>query len=458
VTEGARKQGRDSGGMSQRTSTWLAWSVFALSLVLTALGLLFLALNRSHPGAPIYEFAFQGTVMVAACSSVGVLIASRRPAHPIGWLFSALGLSSGVQLFCGEYAIYALVVERGALLPGGRVAVWITCWLWVSTNVLVAFVALLFPNGKLPSPRWRAFGWLNGVMAVAGSIAAALLPGPSPFIAAIDNPFGVEGLRDIKDLIDGSLEALSYGVLGVAGLVALYVRYRRALGAERQQIKWLAYAGTVLLTGTILSYAGPDSLSGSWFRQVGFALWVIGFGSLPVAIGIAIFKYRLYEIDLIINRTLVYGSLTALLAAVYFGGIVVLQRVFVALTGEQSTLAVVASTLLIATLFNPLRRRVQAFVDRRFYRSKYDARKTLEAFSSKLRDETDLDALSDELVGVVRETMQPAHISLWLRPDTASKEDDASRLTEGVSTQGAQQRVWQAARTSLSTVRTDTTT
>jgi hypothetical protein len=412
--------------MSRSVAVWLAWSVFALSLVLTALGLLFLALNRSHPGGPTYEFAFQGTVMVAACSSVGVLIASRRPAHPIGWLFSALGLSSGVQLFCGEYAIYALAVERGALLPGGQVSVWITCWMWVPTNVLVGFVALLFPNGKLPSPRWRAIGWLNGFMAVAGSLAAAFLPGPSPFIAAIDNPFGVEGLRDIKDLIDGSLEALSYGVLGVAGLVSIYVRYRRGLGAERQQIKWLAYAGTVLLTGTILSYAGPESLSGSWLRQVGFALQVIGLVGLPVAIGIAIFKYRLYEIDLIINRTLVYGSLTATLVALYFGGTVLLQRFFVALTGEKSTLVVVASTLVIAALFNPLRRRIQAFIDRRFYRSKYDAAKTLETFSAKLKDETDLDSLSEDLVGVVTETMQPAYVSLWLRPDTPPKGDQAN--------------------------------
>jgi hypothetical protein len=420
VAEGTREQGRRAGRISGRTASWLAWSVCALSLVLAALGLLFLALNRSHPGGPTYELAFQGTVIVAAWSSVGVLIASRRPAHPIGWLFSALGLSSGVQLFCGEYAIYALVVERGAL-PGGQVSVWITCWLWVQTNVLVAFMTLLFPDGKLPSPRWRAIVWLNGVMAVAGSFTAAFLPGPSPFIEAIDNPFGVEGLKDVKNLVDGVLEALSYGVLGVAGLAALYVRFRRGLGAERQQIKWLAYAGTVLLTGTILLYAGPESLSGSWFRQVGFALQVIGLVGLPVAIGIAIFKYRLFEIDLLINRTFVYGTLTATLVALYFGGTVLLQRIFVALTGEKSTLAVVASTLLIAALFNPLRRRIQSFIDRRFYRRKYDAAKTLEAFSAKLRDETNLDALSDDLVGVVRETMQPAHASLWLRPKRASE-------------------------------------
>jgi hypothetical protein len=258
-------------------------------------------------------------------------------------------------------------------------------------------------------------------MVVVGSVAAAFLPGPSPWIVTIDNPFGVEGLKDIKNLVDGSLEALSYGVLGVAGVISLYVRFRGVGQVEREQIKWLAYAGAVLLTGSVLLYAGPDSLSETWFRQVGFALWMIGFVGVPVAIGIAIFKYRLYDIDTVINRTLVYGSLTATLVALYFGGIVVLQRVFVLLTGQQSTLAVVASTLLIAALFTPLRHRIQGFIDRRFYRSKYDARKTLEAFSAKLRDETNLDALSGDLVGVVRETMQPAHVSLWLRPETAPK-------------------------------------
>jgi glucan phosphoethanolaminetransferase (alkaline phosphatase superfamily) len=249
-----------------------------------------------------------------------------------------------------------------------------------------------------------------------------LLPGPSPWIAAIDNPFGVEGLKDIYNLVDASLEALSYGVFGVPGVVSLYFRFRRAGRVERQQIKWFAYAGAVLLSGVILLYAGPDSLNGLWIRQVGFALWVIGFVCVPTAIGIAIFKYRLYEIDLLINRTLVYGSLTATLVALYFGAVVLSQRVFVLLTGQQSTLAAVASTLAIAALFNPLRRLIQSFVDRRFYRRKYDARETLEAFSAKLRDQTDLAALSDDLVWVVGETMQPAHVSLWLRPDVGARE------------------------------------
>ncbi len=205
---------------------------------------------------------------------------------------------------------------------------------------------------------------------------------------------------------------------GLGAVISLVVRFRRARGDVRQQIKWFASAAALTLVWILLF--GQASLRGLPGIIVALSgLLVIP--SIPIATGIAILRYRLYDIDRIINRTLVYGSLSAILVALYFGGIVVLQRVFVLLTGQQSTLAVVASTLAIAALFNPLRRRVQGFVDRRFYRRKYDARKTLEVFSAKLREETDLDALTDDLVGVVRETMQPEHVSLWLRPDTASK-------------------------------------
>jgi hypothetical protein len=200
---------------------------------------------------------------------------------------------------------------------------------------------------------------------------------------------------------------------------------RKGSWVERQQIKWLAYAAAAATGGSILTYTPPEALGARWVTSVGHVLVELGVLGIPVSIGIAILRYRLYEIDHIINRTLVYGSLTATLIALYFGLIVVLQSIFVLLTEEKSTLAVVASTLLIAALFTPLRRRIQSFIDRRFYRKKYDARKTLEAFSAKLRDETDLQAVSDELVGVVRETMQPAHVSLWLRPDAASRDAQA---------------------------------
>jgi hypothetical protein len=221
-----------------------------------------------------------------------------------------------------------------------------------------------------------------------------------------------------------AIEAFLYALV-VVGASSMLARLRHAGRIERQQIKWFAYATAVAISGVILKNTVYPPVGVTWVWWVGLILTAVGVVSSPVAMGIAIFRYRLYQIDSLINRTLVYGSLTATLVALYFVVIVVLQRLFVVLTGEKSTLAVVASTLVIAALFNPFRRRIQAVVDRSFYRRKYDTRKTLEAFSMKLRDETDLNALSDDLVRVVRETMQPAHISLWLRPETAPKGEQA---------------------------------
>jgi hypothetical protein len=203
---------------------------------------------------------------------------------------------------------------------------------------------------------------------------------------------------------------------------SLIWRLRHARGVERQQIKWVAYAGALGGGASLPTYTVLEAADLRWLHMVGYVLALIGIAGVPTAVGIAIARYRLYEIDTIINRTLVYGTLTAMLVAFYFVGIGLLQRFFVLLTGEQSTLAVVASTLFIAALFTPLRRRIQSFIDRRFYRRKYDAAKTLEAFSARLRNQTNLDALSNELVGVVRGTMQPAHASLWLRPDAAPRD------------------------------------
>jgi hypothetical protein len=231
-------------------------------------------------------------------------------------------------------------------------------------------------------------------------------------------------LESVSDLVDPLIEVFWYGVLGLVAVASLYVRFRHAGGRERQQIKWLAYAASLVIFGTTLAYGATEV---RWTWQVGITLLAIGLVGTPIAVGIAISRYRLYEIDTLINRTLVYGSLTATLVVLYFGGIVVLQRVFVAITGEQSTLAVVASTLLIAVLFTPLRWRIQSFIDRRFYRRKYNAAKTLQDISMKLRDETDLGTLRDDLTNVVRETMQPAYVSLWLRPDRSSKKSAGKR-------------------------------
>ena len=402
----------------------------ALSLASTALAALLLVRNLSYPNPYVFDLWVQGIVIPITCSTVGVIIASRRPDHPIGWLFCAVGLLAGVNHFFAEYAIFALLTQPGSL-PGGQASAWVAAWPWMPSNALLVFVALLFPDGRLPSRRWLPFAWLNVVVAVVGTVAVAFLAGPIPALAPIENPLGVEGAQTLLGPVATVAGALERGILGVVAVGSLFLRLRRARGGEREQIKWLAYAASVVVIGAILTYVIPEATDAQWVGQVGLALLAVGFVGIPIAIGIAILRYRLYDINLLINRTLVYGSLTAILVAHYFGSIIWLQIAFVELTGQRSTLAVVASTLVIAALFRPWQRWVQAFVDRRFYRRKYDARRTLEAFSAKLRDETDLDALSNDLTDAVRETMQPAHVSLWLRPDRGPARSGGNRGPRG---------------------------
>jgi hypothetical protein len=304
--------------------------------------------------------------------------------------------------------------------------VWIRAWVWVPYVGLFVLLFLVFPEGWPPTPALRWFTSLVLFVIAYGTLLAAFSPGPLWAIGgAVDNPLGMEALRGLgTNSAVGPVESVLY-VLGIVAAASQFARMRRARGVERQQIKWFTYATVVLVSGGVLDFTVSEATGVQWLGEIGFALTMVGVVGLPIAIAIAVLRYRLYNIDRIINRTLVYGSLTAMLVALYFGGIVVLQRIFVLLTGEQSTIAVVASTLLIAALFNPLRRRLQSFIDRRFYRRQYDARKTLEAFSTTLRDETDLEALSEDLVGVVKETMQPAHASLWLRPDSDSEGEQA---------------------------------
>jgi hypothetical protein len=397
----------------------LAWPLCALSLVLTGLGLLFHILNLSHPSVPTFTFWVESTVMGVGASTVGAIIASRRTQNLIGWLLCVSGLVFGVVMFATEYAIYALLVAPGTL-PAGEALVSVNP-LWVLGFNLFVLMLIMFPTGKLPRSRWRWLVYLYIAIAVVEVVAMLILPGTLEGSDLIKNPLGIEGLPIGRKPV----QALIF----TGGLVAsgtLILRLRKGSWVERQQIKWLAYAAAVATGGSILVYTPPEALSARWVTSVGYVVVELGVLGIPISIGIAILRYRLYEIDTLINRSLVYGSLTATLVALYFGGIVVLQRLFVLLTGQQSTLAVVASTLLIAALFTPLRQRIQSFIDRRFYRSKYDAAKTLEVFSAQLRDETDLDALSEDLVGVVRETMQPAFVSLWLRPDLPSRRSETA--------------------------------
>jgi hypothetical protein len=407
--------------MSLRAAAWLAWLLCALCLALTALSLLLLAPNLSYPDTHFYDYCVDCTVTAISYAPVGALIASRRPANPVGWLLCLSGLVIGIDHFSAQYAIYALLAQPGSL-PASEASAWIASWILHVIVGLLVFVFLLFPTGRLPSRRWRWLAWLTVAILLVDATLHAFTSGPIDHLGPIQNPLGIEDFSNIHGTV-----LLTSIPLYIAVALSPFVRLPRATGVERQQIKWFAYAVAATIGGLIL-YIIPEVIDTPlWFVRVGFALNVALAPAIPIAIGIAIFRYRLYEIDIIINRTLVYGVLTGTLALVYFGGVTATQAIFRTLTGQeqQPQLAIVISTLVIAALFNPLRRRIQSFIDMRFYRRKYDAAKTLEAFSAKLRDETDLNALSDDLTSVVRETMQPAHVSLWLRPDTPPKGEQA---------------------------------
>jgi hypothetical protein len=371
-----------------------------------------------------------------AFTIVGALIASRRPENPIGWICLVAGLFWTLIALDDQYTAYGLATTGVVPFPAAVVA--LSQWLWVPpVGLLSIYLILFFPDGRLPSRRWRPLAWFSGAVMALVSLAIALAPGPLPDLGGVRNPFGLEGYPWIADATNVIPALLPLCTL--ASALSLVLRYRRSGSEQREQIKWIAFAGSfvglmsliTVVSTLIFAPEFPDS-TGTQPLWLGVLqdVELLSFAGIPVAVGIAVLRYRLYDIDVIINRTLVYGSLTATLIALYFGGIVVLQRLFVLLTGQQSTLAVVASTLLIAALFNPLRRRIQSFIDRRFYRRKYDARKTLEAFTAKLRDETDFDALNAELVGVVNETIQPAHVSLWLRPDPGQWEKRRAAIRE----------------------------
>jgi hypothetical protein len=430
--------------MSRRAVAWLAWSLAGLTLVTAVASVALEILTPAAQEEASSSFVLSRTVIdllvgvpFLAFPLVGALIASRRPHNPIGWILLADGLLWMLIDTFDYYSVYGMAQPGSLPFPVAIAA--LNNWLWVPTvGLLGTYLLLLFPDGELPSKRWRPLAWLSGVVIVMLSITGLFAAEPLQNLEGVQNPFGLEGQPWVAAVGWVVLPLLPLCML--ASAVSLVLRYRRSSGEVRQQIKWIAFAASfmgvlylgIIGAGTVIwVVSGPQtpitlgerSLWGALLENV----MVMSFAGVPVAMGFAVLKYRLYEIDLIINRTLVYGVLTATLVAVYFGSVATTQAIFRALTDQQQQpqLAIVVSTLVIAALFTPLRRRIQGFIDRRFYRSKYDAKKTLETFSAKLRDEMDLDALSDDLTSVVRETMQPAHVSLWLRPDTASKDKQA---------------------------------
>ena len=427
--EAARERGLRDGGT--RASFWLAWPLAGLCVAMCVASVPLLVLARSAHIPSSWEANLTvgnllGGTPVLIFPLVGALIASRRPRNAIGWILLADGL---LWMFLGMTDYYAVDgVARSGSVPFPVGVAGINNFMWVpAVGLLGTYVFLLFPEGMLPFGRWRPLAWLSGLVIVLLCIGVGLAPGPLQNLGGIRNPFGLEGYLWVETATYIVLPLLPICML--ASVFSLVIRYRRSSGEERQQIKWIAFAasfvGLLYLFAMVFTFVFP---SWAWL-QPGSPLWLdllgyaalISFTLVPIAVGFAVLRYRLYEIDIIINRTLVYGSLTISLALVYVGLVISLQYVFRALTGGDSQLVIVASTLMIAALFNPLRRLLQSFIGRRFYRKKYDARKTLEEFSARLRDETDLEQLNADLLSTVRETMQPEHVSLWLRPDTGLK-------------------------------------
>ena len=403
--------------MSARGAGRLAWTAAGLSL---ACGVVTTVLLASIPAErlPAEDRLDVPDVLFAlafvAYAAVGALIVSTHPRNRVGWLFCAIGTAFPATGLLWAYAAYGRFA-RSSGLPGDEITAWTFAWSSDPLLVLLVLLLLLFPTGSFVSRRWRLVGVAALALATAWAAALALDPGPLYNFDSIPNPLGIDAAGGVLETV-ASLSSVALSLLVIGAALSMIARYRRADVVERQQIKWLAaaagFGAVMVLALTTLSLAVDDD-RGAW-EVITSILAFLAIAALPIGAGIGILRHRLYDIDVVIRRTLVYGALTASLALVYVGSVLLLQLLLRPLT-EESDLAIAGSTLAVAAVFRPLRSRVQAAVDRRFYRRRYDAARTLEAFSSRLRDELDLDALGGELRGVVRETMQPGHVSLWLR-------------------------------------------
>ncbi|MFN2388360.1 MAG: hypothetical protein ABR575_01950 [Actinomycetota bacterium] len=391
-----------------RAGVAFVWSVVLLTGALFA-GIFVLAAAEVEPSTESvleYLVVVPYTLFICAFAAVGALITTRHARNPIGWICLGAGFAYALAGFGDEYVRFAAERPEGPL-PGAGWLLW-TQALWLGgVGAVGCFLLLLFPTGSALGPRWRAAVWLAGAGVTA--VAASVVVGPPQDYPGITNPLELALPRSLLDAV-GGIGMLALALAEVAALASVVVRFKRSAGRERQQLKWLLYAAVVVVVCIALSVVAEIAAR----EELANILVSSGLIAIPMAIGVAMLRHRLYDIDLVINRTLVYGSLSAILALVYLGLVTGVSS----LAGD-SPVTVAASTLAVAALFQPLRRRVQGFIDRRFYRSKYDAQRTIDDFSSRLRDEVSLDSLTAHLLEVVQDTMQPARLSLWVRPPTS---------------------------------------
>jgi hypothetical protein len=373
---------------------------------------------------------------LVSATAVGALVASRRPAHPVGWLLLAYGLLTVVAMAARGYVDYALLARPGAL-PAASAAVVLVYALDLSgaSNPLLVLALLLTPTGSLPSPRWRWVARVLVAVAVLAALSGAFDPGSmEPPRQAVTSPLAVDvpaGPLGVVYTVGGGVFSVVFGLAIVAGVGSLVVRFRRARGVERQQLRWVALAAglvpAAVLVAVAASLIGGPAADAVITYAIGTVLWLV-----PLALGAAVLRYRLYDLDRIISRTLAWGVLTVVLGGGYAGVVLGLGQ----LVGRSSSLAVAVATLTVAAVFQPARHRIQALVDRRFNRHRYDATRTIEAFSSRLRQHIDLDTLTGELLAVVDQTMQPRRVSLWLRPIIAPQR--ATSTASSPARQGTQ--------------------
>ena len=398
----------------------LAWSLLALTAAVLVAAVV-LAIGDPHSGGPadpsstgptLHDKPSSGTALFAAfeaaifgtLAGAGAIVAIRRPRNPIGWLFGVAALCLALLMLCDALYWHAAFGRPGSHSTA-EIALWVEGWVWIPALVaLFSMVPLLFPTGAPPSRRWRVVVWAAATTGTVTLVSTAFKPGAIENAAWVDNPLAVHGLglRAIAEVT-----FVLWLVSALAAVVSLVVRFRRSQGVERQQLKWVKAAGCLLLASFPVS-ALLDSLAS---EVVGFVGLLFGLLSLALAVSVALLRYRLYDLDVVLNRALVYAALTATLAAGYVGSVLVLQLVL----SPGSDLAIAASTLGVAALFRPARSRIQELVDRRFYRRRYDAQRTLERFGGHVREQVDLDALAGELRDVISETLQPVHVSLWIR-------------------------------------------